>query len=100
MTYHFWLVLYLAKNQLSIKNYESLVSEKYKEPVEGRFEDATAAFLRGLRSGDEDEDLDSDSNSRNVISNYPKFQFLILLRVLKLAFLMLLAKIAKFSTRN
>ena len=30
------------KNQLYIKKYESLISEKYKEPVEGRFEDATA----------------------------------------------------------
>ena len=33
------------KNQLYIKKYESLVSEKYKEPVEGRFEDATADIL-------------------------------------------------------
>ena len=33
------------KSQLCIKKYEALLQEKYKEPVDGKFEDATAAIL-------------------------------------------------------
>ena len=53
------------KNQLYIKKYESLVSEKYKEPVEGRF-DATADILRRINADHGEDDIvpeDEDSNS-------------------------------------
>ena len=54
------------KNQLYIKKYESLVSEKYKEPVEGRFEDATADILRRINADHGEDEIvpeDEDSNS-------------------------------------
>ena len=46
-------------NQLYIKEHESLVKEKYKEPVEGQFEDATANILQKIHDKDDGE-LDSD----------------------------------------
>ena len=54
------------KKQLYIKKYESLVSEKYKEPVEGRFEDATADILRRINADHGEDEIvpeDEDSNS-------------------------------------
>ena len=36
------------KNKLCIKQYETLVREKYKEPIDGMFEDATASIFKGL----------------------------------------------------
>ena len=54
------------KNQLYIKKYESLVSEKYKEPVEGRFEAATADILRRINADHGEDEIvpeDEDSNS-------------------------------------
>ena len=46
------------KSQLSIKKYEALIREKYKEPVNGRFEDATAAILDGLQLSEDEENSD------------------------------------------
>ena len=40
-------------NQLYIKEYESLVKKKYKEPVEGQFEDATADILQKIHDEDD-----------------------------------------------
>ena len=57
-TYHFWLVLILA--------ILTSVSEKYKEPVEGRFEDATADILRRINADHGEDEIvpeDEDSNS-------------------------------------
>ena len=54
------------KNQLYIKKYESLVSEKYKEPVEGRFEDATVDILRRINADHGEDEIvleDEESNS-------------------------------------
>ena len=42
------------KCQLYIKKYESLVSESYKEPVEGRFEDATTDILSRINADEEE----------------------------------------------
>ncbi len=39
---------FTERNKLSIEKYEALVKERYKEPVEGKFEDATAAILLQL----------------------------------------------------
>ena len=46
-------------NQLYIKEHESLVKEKHKEPVEGQFEDTTANILQKIHDEDDGE-LDSD----------------------------------------
>ena len=54
------------KNQLYINKYESLVSEKYKEPVEERLEDATADILRRINADHGEDGIvpeDEDSNS-------------------------------------
>jgi len=42
-------------NILAMKKYEVLVQEHYQEPVDGKFEDATASILEALDS-DSDED--------------------------------------------
>ena len=51
--------------QLYMKKYESLVSESYKEPVGGRFEDATTDILSRINA---------DRGSSHL-SNYTKFRF-------------------------
>ena len=52
------------KSQLYIKKYESLVSERYKEPVEGRFEDA---ILSRINADDgEEEIISEDSDMERV----------------------------------
>ena len=48
------------KSQLCIKKYEALIREKYKEPVDGNFEDATAAILELQLSEDEESSDDSE----------------------------------------
>ena len=46
------------KCQLCIKKYEALIREKYKESVDGKFEDATAAILDGLQLSEDEESSD------------------------------------------
>ena len=66
-TYHFRLVLILAILTSVLHN--SLVSEKYKEPVEGRFEDATADILRRINADHgEDEIVPEDEDSNSISS--------------------------------
>ena len=45
-----------------MKKYEDLVSEYYKEPVNGTFDDVTTSVLEALLSEDEDDD-GSDTES-------------------------------------
>ena len=42
--------------------YETLVDEKYKEPVDSKFEDATVSILQRLKEPKDGGD-DTDSNS-------------------------------------
>ena len=42
--------------------YETLVSKKYKEPADGKFEDATDSILQRLKEPEDSGD-DTDSNS-------------------------------------
>ena len=51
-------------NELHIKQYESLVKEKYKEPVEGQFEDATAHILQKIN--EDDGELDSEDSDMEI----------------------------------
>ena len=48
-------------NKGKIKKLEILLNEYYKEPVNGKFEDATEAILRTIHSDDEDVDSTDDS---------------------------------------
>ena len=50
------------KNRQCLDKYETLVGEKYKEPVDGKFEDATDSILQRLKEP-EDCGEDTDSNS-------------------------------------
>jgi len=50
------------KNRQCLDKYETLVGEKYKEPVDGKFEDATDSILQRLKEP-EDRGEDTDSNS-------------------------------------
>ena len=48
-------------NRDKIKKLEILLNKYYKEPVNGKFEDATEAVLRTILSDDEDVDSTDDS---------------------------------------
>ena len=47
------------KSQLYIKKYEALIWKKYKEPVDGKFEDPTAAIFDGLQLSEAEENSDN-----------------------------------------
>ena len=52
------------ENVQAMKKYEALVEEYYKEPIDGKFEDATAAILQSLKSlASDDEDSRSGTDS-------------------------------------
>ena len=53
----------IEKNRQCLDKYETLVGEKYKEPVDGKFEDATDSILQRLKEPEEcGEDTDSNSD--------------------------------------
>ena len=52
---------YSDSNKGKIKKLEILLNEFYKEPVNGKCEDATEAILRTIRSDNEDVDSTDDS---------------------------------------
>ena len=43
--------------------WEALVGEKYKEPVDGKFEDATDSILQRLKEPEDNADSNSDLDS-------------------------------------
>ena len=57
-----------------------LVLQTYSEPVEGKFEDATAAILERLRSDDEESGTDSDMDMELKLRKY--YFFLIIRTVI------------------
>ena len=50
------------KNRQCLDKYETLVGEKFKEPVDGKFEDATDSILQRLKEPEDSGD-NTDSNS-------------------------------------
>ena len=50
----------IEMNQSAIQKYETLVTEKYKEPVDGKFDDVTDPVLGALNSDEEDSDFEVD----------------------------------------
>ena len=50
------------KNRQCLNKYETLVGEKYKEPVDGKFEDATDSILQRLKEPKDQEDTGDDTN--------------------------------------
>ena len=48
----------MEKNRLCLEKYESLVNQKYQEPIDSSFEDATSAILYDNSSDDEDSDIE------------------------------------------
>ena len=52
-------------NVLAMKKYESLVEEYYKEPVDGKFEDATDDILESLKSDNDEDASETDSDEDN-----------------------------------
>ena len=55
------------KNRQCLNKYETLVGEKYEEPVDGKFEDATDSIQQRLKEPEDQEDtgddMDLDLNS-------------------------------------
>ena len=49
---------YTEKNKLCVEQYEALIREKYKEPIDGKFEDATASIFEGLKQPEDEESSD------------------------------------------
>ncbi len=46
------------KNKDVLTKYDKIVYETYKEPIDGRFEDATAAILKDIYDSEEEDDED------------------------------------------
>ncbi len=46
------------QNKLAIQKYEALVQEKYKEPINGQFEDVTATILRDIEDSESEMELE------------------------------------------
>ena len=57
---------YSSLNKDTISRYEDLVNQYYKEPVEGKFEDITAAILDGIDS-DTDEETDDEPAADSTV---------------------------------
>ena len=52
----------MEKNRLPMAEYRTMTSENYKEPVDGKYQDATAAILAGIGSElDTNEELSGTS---------------------------------------
>ena len=56
-----WRWNYLNRTNWPSRKFEALVQKKYKEPVDGNFEDVTTAILREI--GQDSDSPDSDSGS-------------------------------------
>ena len=50
------------KNRQCLNKYETLVGEKYKEPVDGKFEDAPDSILQRLKEPEDQEDTGDDTD--------------------------------------
>ena len=50
----------VARYTLGVEQYEALTREKYQEPIDGKFEDATASIFEGLKQP-QDEESSEDS---------------------------------------
>ena len=50
------------ENRQCLNKYETLVGEKYKEPVDGKFEDATDSILQRLKEPEDQEDTGDDTD--------------------------------------
>ncbi len=55
------------ENKYALTKYDKIVYETYKEPIDGRFEDATAAILKD--SYDSEEECDEDDEAIEVNAN-------------------------------
>ena len=53
-----------AKKKKALTKYDKIVGENYREPIDGRFEDATAAVLKGIYASDEEDDEDDEAISQ------------------------------------
>ena len=64
-------------NKGKIKKLDILLNKYYKEPVNGKFEDATEAILRTIHSDDEDVDSTDDSgeDERLIIISFIFFNY-------------------------
>ena len=50
-------------NKQALRRCQNWVELKYKEPIDGHFEDATTEILRMLQGSDESEDESSEADS-------------------------------------
>ncbi len=54
------------KKKLAVDEFKRLVDEHYKEPVDGKFLDATNQILEELKSPSDDEELDYSSDESST----------------------------------
>ena len=54
-----------AKNKDALTMYDKIVCENYRVPIDGRFEDATAAILKGIYASEEEDEEDDKAITAN-----------------------------------
>ena len=54
-----------AKNKDALTKYDKIVCENYREPIDGRFEEATAAILKGIYASEEEDEEDDEAITAN-----------------------------------
>ena len=63
------------QNKLALQKFEALVQKKYKEPVDGNFEDVTTAILREISQDSDSPDSDSGSEIELESQHEPEGDF-------------------------
>ena len=59
-------------NDSNLKKYKQLVEENYREPVNGKYDDATDKILKDIRIDDEESEEDSDVEKLYELDNSEK----------------------------
>ena len=54
-----------SKNKVALTKYDKIVCENYREPINGRFKDATAAILKGIYASEENDEEDDEVITAN-----------------------------------
>ena len=54
-----------AKSKDVLTKYDKIVCENYREPIDGMFEDTTAAILKGIYASKEEDEEDDEAITAN-----------------------------------
>ena len=62
--------LIISENYLNLEKYKQLITENYKEPVNGKYEDATTRILNAMEVTSNKTDEDDDMEDVGEMDNH------------------------------